>query len=387
MRPAKTTLDLKDDLDFKDFLKAFEANLLQLKKSPLTIMNFGPRSISKADYIKSCEWLLNILKADPSGETFKTELKKNFEIMEVYGGKHWGEVLITSYYEGVISGSRKKTSRFSRAIYAKPKDLIKVDLKAFVNVLPNLKSLSELPETKNFPAALKGRQTQDLQQDTQIVPYFDRADIDSKQALSGKNLELAWADPIDVFFLQIQGSGVIVFPDGKEMHIGYAEQNGHSYSAIGKFLFNVIPKEKITLQSIEKHLRSLPALDAQKILDMNRSYIFFKKLNDSAQTFFGTEAVAGRTIATDGVYFPKGTLAFMEFQRPEFGAADDIEPNKWTNASRFILDQDTGGAIKGTDHIDLFWGKGISAKQSAGVMKNPGKLYYFVPRADFIRSL
>jgi len=198
---------------------------------------------------------------------------------------------------------------------------------------------------------------------------------------------LAWVDPIDAFFLEIQGSGVVKFPNGKELRLGYAAQNGHPYVPIGKHLIGVIPKEKITLRAIEDHLRSLPPEESRKIMNLNPSYVFFRKLQGAGLTYFGTEVSAGRTIATDQAFFPKGALAYLEFEKPNFSSAVDAEPVSWTKTARFVFDQDTGGAIRGPHRVDLFWGKGSDAKQAAGVMKGKGRLVYMVPRPDFLSRL
>ncbi len=386
MRPFSGSIELADDLELTSFKEAFSQNLNQLKKLSSRKLTFGPVQISIEDYILAIEHLLNLLISDPSGSAFKAALKKDFQVLEVYGGEKWGEVLVTSYFEPVLNGSLKKTEQYHQALYKKPEDLVKVDLKSFTENMPGLKFPQDLFENKTLPSVLKGRLLSS-EKPARIVPYYDRSQIDSGNALQNKKLELAWADPIDVFFLQIQGSGIIQFHGGKKIHVGYAEQNGHSYSPIGKFLLDTIPKEKITMQSIEKHLRSLPLAQARKILEMNRSYVFFQELKGSAQTSFGVDATAGRTIAADQNYFPKGTLAFIQYERPEFTSPTDDEPARWIPSSRFVLDQDIGGAIRGTDHIDLFWGRGDIAKQTAGVMKNKGRLYYFAPRAEFIASL
>jgi membrane-bound lytic murein transglycosylase A len=115
--------------------------------------------------------------------------------------------------------------------------------------------------------------------------------------------------------------------------------------------------------------------------------VFFRPLERHGVTALGTEVVAGRTIATDTSFFPKGALAFLQFEKPVFNSPGDTEPASWLPTSRFVLDQDTGGAIRGPHRVDLFWGRGPEAKQAAGVMKNKGRLVYFVPKPEFLQRL
>ncbi len=197
---------------------------------------------------------------------------------------------------------------------------------------------------------------------------------------------MAWADPIDLFFLEIQGSGSLKFKSGAKMRIGYDGQNGYPYYPIGRSLKPILGEDGITLQTIESYLRSLSAEEAEQIMAENRSYIFFRKLEGRGETFFGTQLVDRRVIATDPKYFPKGALAFVEYQRPEFLDSNAMTPSAWLSTRHFVFDQDVGGAIRGPGRMDLFWGQGSLAKQSAGVIKNVSTLTYLVPRdSDSVR--
>ena len=163
-------------------------------------------------------------------------------------------------------------------------------------------------------------------------------------------------------------------------------KNGYSYVAIGKFLLDQIPIEKMSLQSIETYLRSISKKEMQKILNKNPSYVFFRELDTKSITYLGTEVIPGRTIATDHGYFPKGALAFLEYEKPIF-TKESVEPKEWVPSKRFVIDQDTGGAIRGPDRLDLYWGKGEKSKQVAGFMRNYGRLYYILPKKKFVNQL
>jgi membrane-bound lytic murein transglycosylase A len=190
-----------------------------------------------------------------------------------------------------------------------------------------------------------------------------------------------WVDPIDGYFLQVQGSGRIRLPKGDELRVGYSERNGQKYESIGKFLAGKIPSGKVTMQTIEAYLRSAPPEEARKLMYNNPSYVFFRRLDENAITTMGVPAESGRTIATDPRYFAKGLLGFISSTKPEFDSASAIEPVRWSEFSRFVLDEDTGGAITGGGRVDMFWGSGAEAGQTAGVMKQKGKLYYLAPKA------
>jgi membrane-bound lytic murein transglycosylase A len=219
------------------------------------------------------------------------------------------------------------------------------------------------------------------------LPYYTREEIENEQILEGKNLELAWVDPIDAFFLHVQGSGTVRFEDDEELRLGYAAKNGYPFDAISKYLLDVIPREKMSMQAIDGYLRRLPEDEMRKILNKNPSYIFFQKLEGKPVTSLGAEVVDGRTIATDQDFFPKGALAYMEFPKPVFADGTSIEPVRWELTSRFVLDQDTGSAIRGPYRVDLYWGSGKEVARYAGVMKEMGRLYYMVPKNEFLQRL
>lgn len=389
MRPTSAMPSLNDDLEFASLVAALDADIKKLREAPDGSMSFGPVRIANADYAKALEFLLIEAKLDPSGTRFFRAIRENFEPFEIYGRSKWGEVFMTSYYEPILEGARKPTGRFRQPLYGVPKDLIDVDLGSFIHARPSLTFLKDIAtEQRSQSRLLRGRLTAPKKGENQrVIAYPSRAEITGTDTIKGQATELAWVDPIDAFFLEIQGSGVVRFDDGVEFPVGYAAQNGHQYVAIGKHLLGSIPKDKMSIQTIENHLRSVPENEARRIMNLNPSFVFFQPLKNRGLSFFGTEVVDGRTIATDQLYFPKGALAFLEYEKPVFSAPTDLEPASWQKSSRFVLDQDTGGAIRGPDRLDLYWGRGASAKQSAGVMKNLGRLIYFVPKKDWLQKL
>lgn len=402
MRPVSETPALYDDMEFAGLAEALEKNILRLQeyRAVETELQFGPVRINKEIYISSLAGLLQVLKDDPTGATFLAHLNSNFEFYEVYGQKNWGDVFVTSYYEPILKGSLTRTSQYTQPLYAEPKDLVKIRFTEFARVFPDLKPVQNIIIEKSRDGVLRGRLD-----DANVLPYYSREEIDTQGVLNGQADVICYLDPVDAFFLQIQGSGVIeivktkeraaktkkrvakgkesvvkskdhVVKEGQTIRVGYAAQNGHPYRAVGQFLFDVIPKEEMTAQKIKDHLRSLSSWERQQILNKNPSYVFMKPADQSAVTFFGAEAVAGRTIATDSQYFPKGSLALLIFDKPTV----ESNPMPTQRVTRFVLDQDIGGAIRGPGRVDLFWGRGDEAAQFSGVMRNSGRLYYILPK-------
>lgn len=382
MRLTKPPVNLADDLDFELLEKALLENIERLKETKNNTLVFGTKEISKEKYIKSLEFLVEKLSSE---KDFIQIIKINFDFYEVYGKEKWGEVFITSYFAPVLSGSRKRTPKHSQALYSVPNDLVNIQLAQFIKINDKLSDLKNTETGTPKLSTLRGRVVKD-EHSTNIVPYYTREEIDSKQRLKDQDIVFAWVDPIEAFFLHVQGSGTVVFDNGEELRLGYASQNGHKYFAIGKHLKNKIEGD-ISMQSIDNHLRKLSYKEMKQILYKNPSYIFFRELEGRPVTNFGTETIDGRTIATDKAFFPKGTLAYLEFPKPIFRDNKSTEIKDYENKSRFVLDQDTGGAIKGTHRVDLFWGRGKEAGRYAGVMKNWGKLYYIVPKDEFLEGL
>lgn len=361
MRPASNAPALIDNLSRESFFIALRNHIDVMKKSNQVKdpMVFGKKQIPKADYIASLE------KIFEHQTNWLDYISLNFEAYEVYGRDDWADVMVTGYYEPKVLGAKAKTKDFFQPAYATPSDMLVVDLKKFASKFPKGEKLGTLT------ARLENKR---------VVPYYDRRDIDENNKLANQNLELAWLDPIDAFFIQIQGTGVVEFDDGEKIRIGYDGQNGHAYFPIGKFLTDHIPIEEMSMQRIRSHLKTLPFKEQQAILNKNPSYVFFKKLDGKALTYAGMEVEDGRTIATDLQLFPKGALAFLDIEEPMFDSEDAIVATMWERKPRLVFDQDTGGAIKGSGRVDLFYGEGDPAAQKAGVMKQKGKLFYLVPR-------
>ena len=386
MRKSKNPPALSDDLDFAGLVNGIKANADFLEKSSRVEMTFGELKIEKKKYISALRYLCESSK---SKESFYRAVNENFDFFEVYGNEDWSQIKATSYYSPVLQGSKKKTKKFSQPLYATPKDLLVIDVDAFVEAFPKWKAFKEqILEQRSSRSLIKARLVEQKNSQSMIVPYYNRDEIDNKDVLKkDKDLVIAYVDPVDSFFLQIQGSGIVEMKDGSRFTVGYANQNGHPYVAIGSTLLDKIPKEKMSMQTLTAYLRSLPKNEMQKILNKNPSYVFFQKIDGKPIAFMGTEVVDGRTVATDNGLFPKGSLAFLEFEKPIFENAKATEPIEWKKSARFVLDQDTGGAIRGPGRLDLYAGGGAVAEQFAGVLKNPARLFYLVPKPELLKRL
>jgi len=267
-------------------------------------------------------------------------------------GKETG--LITGYYAPDLQGSRQPDQRFRYPLYAVPDDLLVIDLRSLYPDLANYR----------LRGRIEGRR---------VVPYWSRADIDAGKAPILGN-ELFWVeDPVELFFLQIQGSGRISTPSGEQVMVGFAEQNGHPYRSIGKLLLDrgAMTKDQMSMQNIKAWARANPAQVAQ-LLAENPSYVFFRELAPELITPPGALGVAltpERSVAVDPRTIPLGAPVFLSTTRP----SSDIP------LQRLMVAQDTGGAIKGAVRADFFWGMGNEAGAQAGKMKQQGRLWLLWP--------
>lgn len=322
------------------------------------ILSFGPRQVNAAELAQALGTFLDHLAKEPSAEDLAAFVIEHFEVMESVGD--WsGEMLITGYYEPVIAGSRRRTAECSVPVAGRPDDLIEVRLGDF----------REEWEGQRLRGRLEGKR---------LVPYPNRGELRRSQELHRR--AFAWAcDPVDLFFVEVQGSGALKFPEGGEMRIGYAGANGRNYRSIGKLLIDEgeVPRENMSMQALRAWLADHPE-EVNRVLDYNESVVFFRRLEGPPVGSLGFGVTAERTIATDHRLFPPGALAFLVSEIPT--VAEDGSTVAAGPLQRFVLNQDTGGAIRGANRADFFWGRGPEATDRAGLMKQPGRLYFLVPR-------
>jgi len=356
--------EFSDDMYFDALAVSIDQSLTYLLSlSPDTRFTFGDDTYSAAHMVLSLEKFADFLKTVPDAATLKRYIREHYQVYQAAGRQGAGQMLVTGYYEPFLEGSHQKSARFRFPLYTRPSDLVAVDLSLF---------------SEKFPAeTLWGR----LDGKT-LVPYHDRREIDATGVLSGKSDVLAWVDDrIDLFFLHIQGSGKLYMDIGAPINVHYNSPNGRPYRSIGKLLIDngAIPREEMSMQAIKKYLRENPeAVD--DILNANPSYVFFNTEPEGPIGSIGVKLTPGRSIATDRRLFPKGALAFIRTQKPLVYGDGTIE--RWSDFGRFVLNQDTGGAIRGAGRADLFWGNGPYAELAAGYMQHPGTLYFLVLKPE-----
>jgi membrane-bound lytic murein transglycosylase A len=293
--------------------------------------------------------------AAPDDATARAFFEQRFQPYQATADDGSAEGMVTGYYEPLLKGDRVRTARARFPLYAAPDDLISVEL---ASVYPELKGLR-----------LRGRLV-----GNKLLPYPTRKDIET--AGNGfKGQPIAWAeDPVDLFFLQIQGSGRIELPDGSHMRVGYADQNGHPYLSIGKLLVErgELKLEQASMQGIKnwgaKNPDKLPAL-----LASNPSFVFFRELPNGLSGPLGALGVpltGGRSIAVDPRFIPLGAPVFLA----------TTQPNSPQPLNRLVMAQDTGSAIRGGVRADFFWGFGDKAGELAGRMKQRGRMWVLLPR-------
>lgn len=350
-----------DDLDFQGLAEASRQSIEYYKKLPAdSLFTFGPMRVTAGDMVLTLQNFLLIIENTSLTQEQKVEqIKENFELYRSVGTNGWGKVLFTGYYEPMLSCRRIADDTFKYPLYKRPDDIIEIDLSQF---------------GENFGKdRIFGRMN-----GKKVIPYYTRQEIDQQKLLGGKGLEVLWcADPVDIYTVQVQGSGKADLGNGEVVGVLYDGQNGRPYRGIGRYLIDIgaIPKDKMSMPAIRDYLRQNPD-KLFEVLNQNPSYVFFKIENKPAVGNINVPLTPRRSIATDYRLFPKGALALVKTEKPVI--AEDGTVKEWTRFTRFMLNQDTGGAIRGPGRVDLFWGQGKEAELSAGYMQQEGKLYFLL---------
>lgn len=268
---------------------------------------------------------------------------------------------LTGYYEPVVEGSRVRTQVFTVPIYGRPADLVAGSPPADATF-------------SNKGAVYRRNEAGEL------VPYFDRAAIEDG-ALAGRGLELCWLkDPIDAFFIHIQGSAKVRLQDGAVLRLNYAAHNGHPYTPVGRILIEQgqVPREEMSMERIRRWMLENPEGAAQ-LRRQNRSFVFFRELalrpGDEAVGGQGVPLTAGRSLAVDRKLHAYGTPFWIEAELP-LAAADSADRFR-----RLMIAQDTGSAIVGPARADIYFGAGTDAGAVSGRIRHPGRFVLLLPRS------
>lgn len=271
--------------------------------------------------------------------------------------------LVTGYYEPVVEGSRRRSERYATPLLAPPGDLVAIE---FGDVVP------ELRDAQARGVRLRGRLVTLADGRRVLVPYWTRAELDAR---GNAGDALVWlADPLDAFFLQVQGSGRVRLEDGTLLRVGYADTNGHPYRSIGRWLIDQgeLKADEASMQGIQAWARLNPQR-LSELLEQNPAYIFFRELpagGDGPLGALGVPLTAERSIAIDPKAIPLGAPVLLSTTQPL-----SSQPLR-----RLVMAQDTGSAIRGAVRADLYWGSGAAAGEMAGRMKQRGELYVLLPR-------
>lgn len=363
--------------DTKDALKIADYGLLKPAKWE-DIDGFNPGNLNQDNlslawpaWMQSCAALVNKpvwqkacnaatqlnsqTAAKPNADAVQAYFKQYFSVYKTTNMDGTDSGLITGYYEPLLKGSRTKSAKYPYPLYTTPNDLITVELDS---IYPELKY-------KRIRGRLVGNK---------LVPYYSRADIEV-DASPIKGREFLYIDDIiDVFFLQIQGSGLVQLENGAQVHVGYADQNGQAYNSIGRLLIErgELTASSASMQGIKNWARNnLSKL--RDLLNSNPSYVFFRELPAGLPGplgALGMPILAERSVAIDAKFVPLGAPVFLS----------TTEPNSTKPLKRLMMAQDTGGAIKGGVRADFFWGSGFDAGAKAGAMKQLGKVWVLLPK-------
>ncbi len=326
--------ELVDDLSPASLATAIGYDLEYLGRLPGDrVVRFVDAACSVAELRLALAELRNAVAAGGSLDAFA---RRHFFFYRSTGRPNG--TFFTGYYEPVVEGRRRREGSFVYPLYRRPADLRE--------------------------------------------PYYSRREIDSDEVLAGRGLELVWlADPVDRFFLQVQGSGVIRLEDGAKTRVGFAGSNGRPYTSIGRALVDAgwLRADEASAPMIQHVLREHPDQIAS-ILSLNERYVFFHEVADGPIGSTGVKLTPGRSVAPAPSVYPPGMLAYIRTRVPIVQAglvAPAARPLR-----RFVFSQDAGGAIVGPGRVDLYFGTGVQAGWEAGAMSTSGELYFLIPNCN-----
>jgi membrane-bound lytic murein transglycosylase A len=313
---------------------------IEWTRKPHAQQFFPIEGVSHARALASLERFRELLMTSSGPEEFERWLEREFVVYKSAGwnGKGGG-VLFTGYCTPILDGSPVPKLGYDYPLYALPPDLV-----------------------KGAQGEILGRNT-----GSGIEPYPTRSAIEASQLLGGKNLELVWlTDPLDAFIAHVNGSAFVRTADGEMLRFGYAGKNGREYSSLGRALVAAgeLTADEVSLPKIREWGRENPD-KIKSYLQQNDSFVFFTTIAGNPRGSLNVEVAGGRTIATDKTLFPRGAVVFVDTELPGAG-----------NWKRFMMDQDTGGAIRTAGRADLYMGVGDKAERVAGRTRSEGQLYY-----------
>ncbi len=354
-QPRVTELDdatcralVRDDAPAVSLQQAAARSLDYLRQLPLEQISFFGRRLDPS----TLESAVAAVADTAGGQDWPQAMCDRIRLFRVETAE---PLLITGYYQPELAASRKRSERFRYPLYRTPDDLIDADL-------------------GQFCSACAGRFAHGRVQDRKLVPYYSRAEIESG-ALAGRGYEIAWLDdPVEAFFLHVQGSALLHYDDGVHMEVSYNSSNGLPYTSLGSVLIAAgrMARANVSLQTLKDYLRVHPE-EQGGLMNANQRYVFFRAVAAGPVGSLGVPLTEGRSIAADRNAYPPGALVFLRIASRDPRQEQPL-------VSRFALIQDAGAAIAGPSRLDVFWGTGATAEAIAGDMKNPGEVYLALPK-------
>ena len=337
--------------DFYLFDKAIKSVCGSIIKNPRQNLASEHFQYSLKEYKNHCQKMSNI----SDRRELKSYIRDNFEPYAVLvGGRPNGK--FTSYYEANIRASYEKGGKYKYPIYGKPKDLVEINLRDFDSSLPNQRLIGRVKNGK-------------------MVKYYTRQEID----LGDLNAPvILWGDDeVDIFIMQIQGAAVATLPNGEEVRVGYAENNGHKFRGIGSILLEkkLIKPSEASMPKIREWLKK-NGDKAKKNMLLNDRYIFHQIVHaEGPLGAMGLPLFAGRAMAVDRSYIPLGSMMWLETTAPD-----------GSKLNKMVMAEDVGSAIKGAVRGDYFWGHGEDALAEAGKMNATGRYYILLPKEAEVKT-
>ncbi len=352
-----------DSHSFEGLNHSIDQSLVYFKRVPLSRKyTYGKDIFDAGHMIRSMEVFQALLAKNPSPGELNNSIKELFLVYKSVGSDK-GRVLFTGYYEPTYRGSLEPDTTHVFPVYSKPEDLVQIDLSLFSDKYKGHKRLTARVNSET----------------RRVVPYYSRKEINGIADFMERATPVVWLESrVDRFFLEIQGSGRVILDDQEEeLRVHYAGSNGNAYRSVGRYLIkkNEIAKADMSMQAIRKWLENNPHR-MDEVLHHNESFVFFKTEEGGPFGSINVEVTPLRSIATDQKIFPNGGLCFAQTALPDPHRLEPLE--QWEKVSLFVLNQDTGGAIRGPGRADLFCGNGSYAEFTAGHMNNPGQLYFLV---------
>lgn len=345
--PAPVVVEaVSDDLDPRSLRSAVTQSIRFLDAAAGARLGEWPWPVTAEDVRASLVEFLDVLdgsaEADPS---WVGKVAQHFDFFPAPVGGEVESVLFTGYYQPRIDASAVRTEEYRYPVYREP-DASHASVDA----------------------------------EAAAAAYPSRHDIDVSGVLEGKGYEIAWLrDPVDRFFLHIQGSGLLRMTDGRELPLNFAASNDRPYTSIGKVLIDEgkLDRESMSMQRIRAWLAEFPE-EREALFARNERYIFFRLGEEGPLGSLGVPLTAGRSVATDPAVYPKGALLYVETRIP---VVDDTGAlSGWRPVRRFVVNQDSGAAIRGPGRADLYFGTGAAAGAQAGYMQSEGRLYLLMKR-------